>query len=80
MLTIAGLPLARIRPRAPAPRRASGSRRRERRDARDPGPSVGAAYDVAVGGLSLSLILLTALLLTVVMVYVLGTRPTSKNR
>ena len=34
-------------------------------------PSVGAAYDVAVGGLSLSLILLTAVLLTAVMVYAL---------
>ncbi|MFC6048536.1 NuoM family protein, partial [Methylobacterium hispanicum] len=35
-------------------------------------PSLGARYDVGVGGLSLALILLTALLLTVVMVYVLG--------
>lgn len=34
-------------------------------------PSVGASYDVGVGGLSLALILLTTLLLTVVMVYVL---------
>ena len=34
-------------------------------------PSVGASYDVAVGGLALSLILLTAILLTVVMAYVL---------
>ncbi|EIZ84284.1 MULTISPECIES: complex I subunit 4 family protein [Methylobacterium] len=35
-------------------------------------PSVGASYDVGVGGLSLALILLTAILLTVVMAYVLG--------
>ncbi|KOX41260.1 oxidoreductase [Streptomyces purpurogeneiscleroticus] len=34
-------------------------------------PSVGASYDVGVGGLSLALILLTAVLLTVVMAYVL---------
>jgi len=34
-------------------------------------PSIGAAYDVAVDGVSLPLIVLTALLLTVVMVYVL---------
>jgi NADH-quinone oxidoreductase subunit M len=34
-------------------------------------PSLGASYDVGVGGLSLALILLTAVLLTVVMAYVL---------
>jgi NADH-quinone oxidoreductase subunit M len=34
-------------------------------------PSIGASYDVAVNGMSLPLILLTSLLLTVVMVYVL---------
>ena len=34
-------------------------------------PSIGASYDVAIGGLSLALILLTAILLTVVMVFVL---------
>ena len=34
-------------------------------------PSIGATYDIAVDGVSLSLIVLTALLLTVVMVYVL---------
>ncbi len=35
-------------------------------------PSLGASYDVGIGGLSLALILLTAILLTVVMVYALG--------
>lgn len=35
-------------------------------------PTIGASYDVAIGGLSLALILLTAVLLTVVMLYVLG--------
>jgi NADH-quinone oxidoreductase subunit M len=35
-------------------------------------PAIGATYDVAVSGVSLALILLTAVLLTVVMVYVLG--------
>jgi len=35
-------------------------------------PAIGASYDVAIGGLSLALILLTAVLLTVVMLYVLG--------
>ncbi|AWN42542.1 complex I subunit 4 family protein [Methylobacterium durans] len=34
-------------------------------------PSLGASYDIGVGGLSLALILLTAVLLTVVMAYVL---------
>ncbi len=34
-------------------------------------PGIGASYDVAIDGVSLSLIVLTALLLTVVMVYVL---------
>ena len=35
-------------------------------------PAIGASYDVAVGGVSLALILLTAVLLVVVMIYVLG--------
>ncbi|TAL79449.1 MAG: NADH-quinone oxidoreductase subunit M [Beijerinckiaceae bacterium] len=35
-------------------------------------PAIGASYDVAIGGLSLALILLTAVLLTVVMLYVFG--------
>lgn len=35
-------------------------------------PAIGADYDVAVSGISLALILLTGVLLTVVMIYVLG--------
>ena len=41
-------------------------------------PSIGASYDVAVDGLSLSLIVLAALLLAVVMLYVLPQRERAK--
>ncbi len=42
-------------------------------------PSIGASYDVGVGGLSLPLITLTALLLTLVMIYVLPMRERVKG-
>lgn len=42
-------------------------------------PSIGASYDVAVTGLSLPLLVLTALLLTLTMVYVLPNRDRAKE-
>ena len=42
-------------------------------------PSVGATYDIAINGVSLSLIVLTALLLTIVMIYVLPQHDRAKS-
>lgn len=42
-------------------------------------PSIGASYDVALGGLGLSMLVLTALLLTLVMVFVLPQRERVKE-